>query len=342
MAGSDTEHGPPQPATAPDACSVVWEHGGASAYGTAAVARFFVALEQPGPWGRNALRESHLGAELGGDLEARCAERGGRFVLLRRPGSHPDTGGPATVLVAYAGRPGTEAWLLRACLDDPHALRELDWEGLAGGDQHAVAASLPGAEDAPPALLVCTNGRRDVCCATRGRPVAQGAGARFPERVWESSHTGGHRFAPTGVLLPWGQTYARLGTELAVSVLEASLVGRTPRAAIGPAHDRGRSPLPSVAQFAESSVRARLGEESLSALWAEPGDEGTRAAAGTVADGDSQDVVVRHRDGRGWVVTVSRESTGESWPESCGKAAVPVLAYAARRVRELPAHQGLG
>jgi hypothetical protein len=321
---------------------VVWEHGGASAYGTAAVAGFFVALEQPGPWGRNALRESHLGAELGGDLEERCAERGGRFVLLRRPGSHPDTGGPATVLVAYAGRPGVEAWLLRACLEDPRRLLDLDWEGLAMGDRDAVATSLPGAEDAPPALLVCTNGRRDVCCATRGRPVAQWAGAQFPHRVWESSHTGGHRFAPTGVLLPWGQTYARLHTELAASVLETSLTGRTPPAAIGPAHDRGRSPLPAVAQFAESSIRARLGEESLSALWAEPGDAAAGAAGSAAAGADTQDVVVRHRDGRRWAVTVSQESTGDSWPESCGKAAVPVLAYAARLVRELPAHHGLG
>lgn len=334
MAGDDTTHGPPQPATAPDACSVVWEHGGASAYGTAAVARFFVALEQPGPWGRNALRESHLGAELGGELEERCAARGGRFVLLRRPGSHPDTGGPASVLVAYAGRPDTQAWLLRACLADPGRLLALDWAGLARGDRDAVAESLPGAEDAPPALLVCTNGRRDICCATRGRPVAQAAGLRFPDRVWESSHTGGHRFAPTGVLLPWGQTYARLDPELAVSALESSLSGRTPLSALGPVHDRGRSPLEPAAQFAESVIRTRLGEDVVGALWAEPGD----AAMGD----DTQDVHVRHRDGRHWLVTVSRESTGESWPESCGKAAVPVLTFTARVVREVSAHHGLG
>jgi hypothetical protein len=322
------------PATlAPDACSVSWDRAGTSAYGTAAVAQFFVALEQPGPWGRNALRESHLGARLGEDLETRCQERGGRFVLLRRPGSHPDTGGPATVLLAHAGTSTSEAWLLRAVLDEPRRLVDLDWEALALGHRTAVAASLPGASEAPPTLLVCTNGRRDVCCATRGRPVAAAAAALAPDRVWESSHTGGHRFAPTGVLLPWGQTYARLDDDLAAAVLETSLSARTPMAALGPAHDRGRSAVPAAAQCAESAIRSRIGEPDLTALTTE---------VSQIDPAGDDEVVVRHRDGRAWVVTVTRRSTGDARPESCGKAAVPVFEYHTTTVHELAGHQGLG
>ena len=107
-----------------------------------------------------------------------------------------------------------------------------------------MRASLPGAEPADPVLLVCTNGRRDVCCAIRGRPVALEAAARAPGRVWESSHTGGHRFAPTGVLLPHGAALARLDAGGCADVLAAASAGQLPAWALGPAHDRGRSALP--------------------------------------------------------------------------------------------------
>ena len=88
-------------------------------------------------------------------------------------------------------------------------------------------AALPALVPSPePALLVCTNARRDVCCAVRGRPVALQAAAERPGQVWECSHTGGHRFAPTAVLLPHGQTWARLSTAQAVSALDAAARGR--------------------------------------------------------------------------------------------------------------------
>lgn len=337
MAAAPPAHAAPTPSTSPDACSVSWDRAGADARGTAAEAEFFVALEQPGPWGRNALRESHLGAELGAALETRCASSGGRFMLLRRPGSHPDLGGPATVLVAHTGGATGDPWLLQACVGSPTALLAIDWDALARGDRAAVAATLPEAVDAPPALLVCTNGRRDICCATRGRPVAQAAAEHSPGRVWESSHTGGHRFAPTAVLLPWGQNLGRLSTELALAVLEESLVGRLPVAALGSLHDRGRAALTPAAQFAESTIRTRLGEVDLAALRTEPPVRAPEPGSSGV-----EEVVVRHRDGRGWVVAVAREDTGESRPESCGKAAVPVLAYTARQLRELPGHHGRG
>lgn len=331
---------------------MLWDAAGTSAFGTAAVARFFVALEQPGPWGRDAVRESHLGAQLGNELASRCADRSGRFVLLRRPGTHPDEDGPVTVLLAYAGgQPRGEgpsgAWLLHAPLERPETLLALDWDALARGDREAVAASLPGATEAPPVLLVCTNGRRDVCCAIRGRPIAAVAAVRAPDRVWESSHTGGHRFAPTGVLLPWGQTVARLTDNLAEEILEASLSGRVPRNAMGPVHDRGRSAHAPDVQCAESAIRAQLGEEDLMALWAlaatqhpEQGGQGQGAPRDSSRQDAEKDVLVEHRDGRRWRVTVVRTDTGHARPESCGKAAVPVRGWEATWIRELPSTSG--
>lgn len=253
-------------------------------------------------------------------------------MLLRRPGRHEDHGGPATLLLAHTGPEPSRAWLLRADVDSPGRVLEIDWEALSHGHRDAVARSLPGAAPAPPTLLVCTNGRRDVCCAVRGRPVATAAAGLAPDRVWESTHTGGHRFAPTGVLLPWGLAYARLTEEGAAALLASSLDGHTDPRLLGPAHERGRSALPGVAQCAESAVRARLGETLLNALWAEPSAAG---AATPPPGGGATRVLVRHADGRSWHVDVTREATGMERPESCGKAAVPVHAY--RPIRIVPA-----
>lgn len=304
---------------ASDACSVLFDHDGTSAYGTAAAATFFVVVEQPGPWGRDAARESHLDVELAGELEARTTRAGGRFMLIRRPGGHPVHEGPRRVLLAHAGGLPDEAWLLVADLPHVGDLLGIDWAALARGNRALVEASLPGAREGEPTLLVCTNGRRDVCCAVRGRPLAAHAARRAPGRVWEVSHTGGHRFAPTAVLLPWGQTYARLDDVAAEWVLSASTTGHTPLELLGPTHDRGRSGLPAASQCAESFVREHLGETRLGALWAGPAE----------ATDDGWEVIVTHADRRRWRIQVTRRSAGLTRPESCGKKAVEVHEHAA-------------
>lgn len=318
-----------------DACSVLWDADGTSAYGTAAVARFFVVVEQPGPWGRQAATESHLDPDLGAELDRRCSSLGGRFMLIRRPGAHADRTAPPDrhrVLLAHSGaRPG-DAWLLQGDVAAVGELLGIDWSALARGHRDVTAASLSGAAAAPPALLVCTNGRRDVCCAVRGRPLAATGWDRAPGRVWEVSHTGGHRFAPTAVLLPWGQTYSRLDDDAVEWVLAASRTAHTPRELLGSLHDRGRAALTPPAQAAESFVRASIGETHLPALWAHAPEPASEAgpAAGSAAGSEAAPatvVVVEHEDGRTWRTRVRRSSAGLDRPESCGKSAVPVHHY---------------
>lgn len=312
--------------SAPDACSVLWQHDDTCAYGTAARAGFFVVLEQPGPWGRKAAEESHLPREVGVELDRSASSAGGRFMLMRRPGPHVDRHAGHHVLVGYAGGPSAEAWLLKGQVASPTDLLALDWSALVDGRVEAVAATLPGAGLSPPALLICTNGRRDVCCAVRGRPLAAAAADIDPERVWEVSHTGGHRFAPTAVLLPWGQALARLTDETAGLLLRSSLTNEIPRNLLGPTHDRGRSALAPDLQAAESFVRHLLGETSLPSLTtrAEPSDAIHETAA---TDDSVTRARVTHTDGREWQVRVVRRSTGRVRPESCGKAAVDVHEY---------------
>lgn len=62
-------------------------------------------------------------------------------------------------------------------------------------------------------LLVCTHGSRDICCGTLGPRLAQALRAQGHQEVWEVSHIGGHRFAPTLWHLPSWRVYGRLSLE---------------------------------------------------------------------------------------------------------------------------------
>ncbi len=299
--------------TSSESCSARWEAEHMSAAGTAPRAAFIVALEQPGPWGHDAIAESHLPVEVGSALEKGAQQAGGRLLLIRRPDRHADAreeGRPVTVLVA--GGPPTDPWLIEGELDDPADLLRLPWQLMSADDPDEVTAYLPELEETrTPHLLVCTNGKRDVCCAVRGRPVAHGAAAEVPGRVWECSHTGGHRFSPTGILLPHRQVYARLTTDLAVEALAEAARGRMPAALNSPWHNRGRTVWDNAAQAAEVDVRARIGEPGLAAL-----------EVVAERDGDRWSATVTHTDGRDWRVR-AREADGPMLAASCAKSAKP-------------------
>jgi hypothetical protein len=265
-----------------------------------------VCLEQNGPWGARAWTSSHLDPALGAEIEAAAAAAGVRPSLVRRPGRHADTGADDVrqVLVAHS-LPGA-SWLLAGAVSEPARLLDLDWEAVAAGDQKAVVASLDGLLPAPPQLLVCTNGSRDTCCARLGRPVALAAARALPGRVWEVTHTSGHRFAPTTVLLPSGSLHGR--------VLDAAplLVAESEGHLVLPGY-RGRSAWPPAGQVAEEHVRRT---ESITGL------DDLRV------DAVAEDWLVSHRDGRTWTVSVTAYDAGER-PESCGKDPKPVTRYAA-------------
>lgn len=323
----------------PGSCSGRVDAAGLSAYGTAAAAHAWVALEQPGPWGRTAATQSHLDPELAAAIESAVASASGRLVLVRAPGPHPDAattrtplgsarpgdsrsdareqeGDRRTVLVAWSG---PSPWLLRGRVDDPADLLTLDWAALGAGDEQRVRAGAGWLSPDPlGAVLVCTNGRRDRCCAIRGRPVALDAGRARPGRVWEGSHLGGHRFAPTALVLPVGRLFGRLDAAGVVAAVDAAAEARLPAELLGPRHDRGVGRLPAPAQVAESAVRAGTGETAWGRLQV---DEPRSALARPPAGGDRWEVPVRHTDGRRWTVHVTRRP-GPALSDSCGKPPV--------------------
>ncbi|WP_436498079.1 sucrase ferredoxin [Actinokineospora sp. HUAS TT18] len=293
----------PMATTLPDtACSALSRALNEPLAGTAATATTWLCLDQPGPWGRDALVDSHLDHAVGAELVARTKGTGVRVVLIRRPGMHPDrhVSGPTRIYAAHTA-PGRTS-LRHATVAEPKDLLDLDFTALGAGNLDGFGELVAG-----PLLLVCTNGRRDVCCAVRGRPIAEELAFDHGDTVWECTHIGGHRFAPTALLLPTGYSYGAIDTDFARGLLTDGVV--TDRS-------RGRSTWPAAGQAAELAVRTHFDITDPDALTVHPGERWT----------------VTHTDGRTWRVEVTEHTAGPDRPASCGALPGPAITHTVDRI----------
>ena len=147
---------------------------------------------------------------------------------------------------------GETPWLRRYDLATAGALtRQLD--GVAEG--HAPQFGLPVPD---PLLLVCAHGRRDVCCARLGGPLARRLARTWPAEVWETTHVGGHRFAANLVILPHGLYYG----PVAGSAAEAAVLAYQ-RGEVALDRYRGRAGQPQDIQQADYLAMKASGDFSL-------------------------------------------------------------------------------
>jgi hypothetical protein len=222
-------------------------------YGTASRVRGWVLLEQPGPWGREAVTESRLDRDLARALDRKARDAHLRLLLIRRPGrrggspENQTQGQGPTCFVAHTSR--QDRWLERRRLEDPAELLALDMAAVVAGRRPGFGEKVD-----EPVYLVCTNGRHDRCCATYGRPLALALAASHGELIWESSHVGGDRFAGNLVCLPDGHYFGRVGPDDA-----ARVVDRHRKGILDLDHYRGRCIDPTVVQTAEWFARRHTG-----------------------------------------------------------------------------------
>ena len=223
-------------------CSDVSAAAGEPIAATASTIDHWILVEYRGLWARRALRESLLSDAVKRHLRAQLrALPTSRLLFVRRP-DRRSRGGYAV----FACRSDERAPTLHALEVEAHDdLAELDF----------TASTLPGGPAAHPLLVVCTHGKRDPCCARRGRPLYESLREQTDEGwVWQSSHVGGDRFAGNVVCLPEALYFGRVTRLGAVSVLTEYLAGR-----IDLEHYRGRSCYPFAIQAAEREVRERTG-----------------------------------------------------------------------------------
>ncbi len=223
---------------APMRCSALAEELGEPMIGSVDQRVRWLLVEDRSAWGNDA-----VGDVLGAELARAAKERRVRVLLIRR----------------REGDPASDA-VRRAILVDT-ATREMAIRSVDDLDEHLARrrgrcsrrrASAHCMTD--PIFLVCTNGKRDACCALRGRALMTALATDHAERIWECTHLGGHRFAGNLVCLPDGIIYGRVSADDGPRLADAYLAGR-----LDPALLRGRSAWPAPAQVAEQELRLRTG-----------------------------------------------------------------------------------
>ena len=269
--------------------------------GTAPEADAWWLVHLPRPWGRAALADSAIPGAMDLAVTGRLGDGSTRRVLaVRRPGDARGDA-PSSRVTAWIARPG------RALMEATDAT----WTELAEWSSTAPPSDrLQSAGPDAPRFVVCTNGRRDACCAEEGRALIR-ALASSPG-AWECSHIGGHRFAPTGIDLSTGYAYGRLGPDTVRRCLEGPFVDT--------ASARGRTDLTPPEQAADLALRDELGCSDPDAIEV-VGVQGAGSERASVA-------LVDARDGSSWQVDIST-IPGPDLAMSCGADPEPTRRHVA-------------
>jgi hypothetical protein len=260
--------------------------------GTGPRAERWLLVEHRGAWAREPLGHGLFPDPVEERLHAEADSPETKLLLIRRPDRRS---GPLAVFVARSSERGSTL----------AGLELGSHEELAHAD---LAAARPVET---PLILVCTHGKRDACCARRGRPVWAQLSGRFPY-VWQSSHLGGHRFSPNVAILPDGLTFGRVDPDEATALVESYRAG-----VIALERLRGRSINPPAVQAAEHAVRVREGLTGVADL----------ELAGLRSDGDGTHVRFREVATGALHELKVHEEAGEPTPASCGEEPSPTTRF---------------
>lgn len=206
--------------------------------GSALRCDMLVLIETPPPWPRD-VADIPLFAELGARVDPRTR------LLAVRPAPQRDGDGVGVTIwrrTESGSFTGTDHIVARDRLSESVA-RHIEGP-----------LSDPASGVAPREVLICGHGSRDTCCGRLGTRLALDAAEAWTGvRVRRCSHTGGHRFAPTGFTFPDGRSWGYLDDDVL-----AGIVGRqTPPPVWG--HYRGNTAVDMWAQVVERELFHRLG-----------------------------------------------------------------------------------
>lgn len=226
-------------------CSDIAKEHGLPLIGSATTGDVWFLIEFSGRYESKAFESSTIPEEVKAYLNGIQPEGlKPRILLIQQTDSRSREGIHFFVGLTDAQNPRLYQYELQAYED----ILQLDLAALAagGGDPDHVRKE--------PLFLVCTNGRRDMCCARFGPEVYRELTGTFGDAVWQSSHIGGHNKAPNMLFFPFGVNYGRATPEDAVHIATDFSMGRLELNNL-----RGRVCYPLQVQAAEHFWRVETG-----------------------------------------------------------------------------------
>lgn len=215
-------------------------------FATAPRIESWILLEYPFPFSRKTFEASSLPQDLKERLSSALESVPHSRLLMIKKNIDPAQTGFELVLV----KSSTDHPLMtRYHLDTYADLLSIDIEAWL-----TSSASVQPGEETGSLLLVCTNGKRDRCCALNGLPVFSEMQEIAGEQVWQSSHVGGHRFSANVISLPYGIYYGRLTPPEVRSFVELTKTGQ-----LALTYYRGRTCYTAQQQAGEYYLRSHTG-----------------------------------------------------------------------------------
>lgn len=192
-------------------CASVTASIGEPAAGTATKAAGFVLVELGGAWPKPIISHPSLGG-----VDAQLADAS-----------------PIRLLGIGAETPPADAHRVISYVPGDKGDGLVGLELVVGPDDLAAAVDsiLAGARLGAPVapgtteFLICTQGSHDRCCGRYGTLLHNAIHEQLGSsvRVWRTSHTGGHRFAPTGITLPDAINWAGLDPAMAEGIAKRTV-----------------------------------------------------------------------------------------------------------------------
>ncbi len=216
---------------------------------TAAHTSIWILLEYNEVWGAKALEESNLPELVKKLLMTQVANLPNvRFQFIKQSCTNKSI----RFYVAHANP--VNPMLFRFHLESYEDLLDMNIEEIASARSDQTLS-----EDR--LFLVCTNGKRDACCAKNGLPLYNALSSIAGRDVWQTTHIGGHRFAGTMVCLPHGICYGRVPPEDAPAIVQSYQTNT-----LLPSYYRGCVAYDPPVQAVEAYLRQQTGERSLDAF----------------------------------------------------------------------------
>ena len=220
-------------------------------YGTALERDVWFLLQYDAPWTARATSDNHLPSAVQQWLDAQLEATAGSGRVQFISQGPPHDGSNLAFFVAYPCDQGPR--LYRFQLDRYEDLLDLDLSALIAGKGVFQAQ-----RHRSPIYLVCTNGRRDRCCALYGLELYRALVAVAGEAVWQTTHVGGHRFAANVATFPDGNYYGRV-----LPAEAAAFIAARQRGELYLERLRGRVCYDQVVQAADYFLRQETGRVRL-------------------------------------------------------------------------------
>jgi hypothetical protein len=206
-------------------CAEQSRQSGLDIAGTASGHQVYVAIACPPPWDSDDMASKGIPAalrDLSEEIYDDYDRYQTRFLLIHNEHLKQDT--LTRVLVFRKPSGFARAYEKQEFhLGDIHDVAPLVRQVVMGEPGDATPVDLPSRD-----ILVCTHGSRDRCCSRFGTPIYHQARKLVTElglentRIWQASHIGGHRMAPTAIDFPTARYYGYLDDESLGSMLTHS------------------------------------------------------------------------------------------------------------------------